>query len=48
MTAETEGADVLQVAFAATLADREDVVGIPETLAMQAAHAPVLQQFLTA
>lgn len=48
MAAEAESADVLQVAFAATLADRKDVVGVPEAFTVQAAHAPVLQQRVTA
>ena len=44
MATQTEGADVVEVAFSAAFADGQDVVGVPEAPAMQAADSPVLEQ----
>jgi len=41
---QTQGADVGQVAFAAALDDRQDVVGIPERFARSSAKAPMPEQ----
>lgn len=45
---QTEGAEVVEVAFAAAFDDGDDVVGIPEAFAAAPADAPVLEKELAA
>jgi hypothetical protein len=44
MAAQAEGADVGEVALAASLDDRHDMIGIPQGLAGACAEAPMLQE----
>ena len=46
MAAETERADVVEVALAAPFGDGYDVVGVPERFAGAAPEAPVVEQAL--
>jgi hypothetical protein len=48
MTAQAQGADVGQVAFAAAMNHRQDVVGVPQGFARAASKSPVLKKHYTA
>ncbi len=43
MAGQTEGPDVAKVAFAAALADRNDVVRVPETFPVYGFQAPIVE-----
>lgn len=46
MAQQTKRANILEVAFASTFSNGQNVVGIPQALARAAAKSPVLQQQL--
>ena len=48
MTAQAKCADVVEIAFAAALAHRQNMVGIPQAFTGTGAKPPVLQQLLAA
>lgn len=47
VTAEAEGADILEIALATAFNHGNDVIGVPEAAAAACADSPVLQQLLT-
>jgi hypothetical protein len=44
VASKAKGADVIQVAFAAALSYRQNMIGVPQALAHPGLYSPMLQQ----